>query len=80
MWAINGTHYSKTLEAWLKKLDDQSEDVLAIFRRAYGQDAEEQLSNWRKFFIYSSEAFGFRGGNEWIVAQHLFKKQLTSSL
>ena len=29
-WAVNGTHYSRTLEAWLHKQDSQRKEVLAI--------------------------------------------------
>ena len=29
-WAVNGTHYSRTLEAWLQKQDRQRKEVLPI--------------------------------------------------
>jgi len=80
-WNINGSHYSKTLEAWLNRLDANRDKVLDVFRHGYGEDAEKQVFNWRMFFIYCSEAFAFDGGNDWLVSHHLFrKKQNTSKL
>lgn len=79
-WVINGTNYSKTLEAWLSKLDQNKDKVMNILRQAYGDDADQQLFNWRLFFIFCSEVFGYKGGNEWIISQHLFKKHQLSSL
>ena len=78
-WNINGKHYSKTLEAWLEKLDENKERVLSIFRKSY-DNPQEQLSNWRMFFIYCSEVFSFNDGNEYIVAHHLFARQSKSKL
>jgi len=75
-WRINGTGYSRTLEAWLKLMDAKTEDVSAIMSATYGADqCEQQIFNWRLFFIFCSEVFGYKAGNEWIVAQHLFKKR-----
>lgn len=79
-WIENGKNYSKTLEAWLERLDQNHDKVMQILTKAYGKDADQQLFNWRLFFIFCSEVFGYADGNEWIVSQHLFKKNLTSSL
>ncbi|XP_052084044.1 uncharacterized protein LOC127721332 [Mytilus californianus] len=79
-WIWNGQNYSKTLEAWLEKTDLNIEKVKDIFRNNYGDEADKQLFNWRLFFIFCSEVFGFKGGNEWPVALYLFKKHLSSSL
>ncbi|KAL4225156.1 hypothetical protein ACF0H5_015849 [Mactra antiquata] len=79
-WIINGVNYSKTLEAWLERLDQNYDKVMKILKDAYGDDADQQMFNWRLFFIFCSEVFGYSGGNEWIVSQHLFKKNQLSSL
>jgi cyclopropane fatty-acyl-phospholipid synthase-like methyltransferase len=79
-WIWNGKHYSKTLEAWLEKTDINIDKVKAIFDKNYGDEADKQLFNWRLFFIFCSEVFGYNGGNEWHVALFLFKKQIGSSL
>lgn len=79
-WNVNGDHYSRTLEAWMKKLDCNKDKVLSIFRKLHGDDAEKQVFNWRMFFIYCSETFAFNGGNEWLVCHQLFKKKPKSNL
>ena len=78
-WNINGVHYSKTLECWLKKMDANKNEVLEIFRKTYGKEAEKHFFNWRMFFIYCSETFKINDGNEWLVSHHLFKKKNTAS-
>ena len=80
-WRINGSHYSKTLEAWLDKMDDNNSKVTDIFTRTYGiNNVSQQIFNWRMFFIYCAETFGFKDGNEWIVSHYLFRKRPASSL
>ena len=80
-WRLNGTHYKKTLEAWLQRLYQNEAKVKAIFEEAYGKDdVAQKFFNWRLFFLYCAEVFGFKGGNEWITAFHLFKKRPTSQL
>ena len=33
-WAVNGTHYARTLRAWLERLDTNSDQALEILTRA----------------------------------------------
>ena len=35
-WVVNGKHYSKTLEAWLKKLDANIKEIWPILEATYG--------------------------------------------
>ena len=80
-WQINGSHYARTLEAWLVKMDQHQSKVRGIFHKTYGDDqVDQQVFNWRMFFIYCAEVFAFMGGNDWIVAHYLFQKKVTSSL
>lgn len=80
-WQVNGNHYARTLEAWLVKMDQHENKVQRIFDKTYGSDqVDQQVFNWRMFFIYCAEVFAFRGGNEWIVAHYLFRKKMNSSL
>lgn len=60
-WAVNGTHYSRTLEAWLALLDRQRQELAGLFASPVG------LQRWRIFLMACSELFGFAGGNEWFV-------------
>ncbi len=31
-WFVNGKHYSRTLEAWLAKMDAQKDSIMPIFK------------------------------------------------
>ena len=75
-WLINGQHYQKTLEAWLKRHDASRKQILLIFQATYGQELANIMSQrWRMFYIACSELFGYRGGDEWGVAHFLFSKR-----
>ena len=67
-WRVDGLHYSRTCEAWLRRLDDHVDDLLGIL----GQDSDERLARrrlerWRIFFMACSELFRYGGGSEWLV-------------
>ena len=38
-WAVNGVHYSRTLEAWLQKQDSQRKEVLSIMEVRLSHEA-----------------------------------------
>ncbi|MEQ8766061.1 MAG: cyclopropane-fatty-acyl-phospholipid synthase family protein [Planctomycetota bacterium] len=73
-WLVSGRHYAKTSEAWLRNLDRSREAVLEIFEDVYGADRHKWLVRWRVFFMACAELFGYRGGEEWLVAHTLFSK------
>ena len=74
-WQVSGEHYRRTSEAWLANLDRNREDVLGVFRGAYGPaEASRRLRMWRIFFMSCAELWGFRGGEEWLVSHYLFEK------
>lgn len=71
-WDWNGTHYQKTLEAWLEKMDQNEEKVRFLFKKTYGEDQVEiWVNRWRVFYMACSELFGFNQGNEWAVTHYL---------
>lgn len=74
-WSINGIHYSKTLEAWLDKMDEKKNKtkILEMFKETYGEGEEvKQYQNWRLFNMACSELFAYNNGNEWYVSHYLF--------
>jgi cyclopropane-fatty-acyl-phospholipid synthase len=72
---LNGTHYSKTLEAWLGRMDSNKVQVMEIFKNTYGSEARKFWVYWRIFFIACSETFKMSKGSEWQVSHYLFEKE-----
>lgn len=72
-WRIKGTHYMKTLNAWLDMQDKKKKECLEIFESAYGpNEKKSKFLKWRMFFLMCAECFGFRNGNEWMVSHYTF--------
>jgi cyclopropane-fatty-acyl-phospholipid synthase len=77
-WTLSGTHYQRTLEAWLKRMDTHREETLDLFRQVYGRtEALKWLVRWRIFFMASAELWGYNGGTEWLVSHYLFSGKRT---
>jgi cyclopropane-fatty-acyl-phospholipid synthase len=74
-WEINGTHYSKTLEAWLSKQDENESIIMNYFMDTYGKDAKLWIQRWRIFYLACSELFAYNKGKEWPVMHYLFAKK-----
>jgi cyclopropane-fatty-acyl-phospholipid synthase len=75
-WRVNGTHYQKTSEAWLERLDARRERVMPILEDVYGAaEASRWFHRWRLFFLACSELFGYRGGNVWWVSHVLMARR-----
>ncbi len=75
-WRLSGTHYQKTAEAWLARLDLNRGRVRALFSEVYGPGEELRwLVRWRVFFMACAELFGFSGGAEWMVSHYLFENR-----
>ncbi len=74
-WVLDGTHYERTAEAWLERLDAARDAVLPVLARTYGRDdARRRLSMWRVFFMACAELFGYRSGREWMVSHYRFAR------
>jgi cyclopropane-fatty-acyl-phospholipid synthase len=75
-WRVNGTHYSKTSEAWLRKMDQHKDIIMPLFEKTYGKDqAVKWRVYWRIFFMSCAELWGYDHGNEWFVSHYLFEKR-----
>lgn len=74
-WLVSGTHYYKTSEAWLDKMDANLPKIIPIFQKEYGQDYQKWIQYWRVFFMAVAELFKTKNGNEWMVNHYLFSKQ-----
>jgi len=73
-WGISGTHYEKTLNIWLEKMDQNKDIILPIFKATYGDKWQRWWLNWRLFYLVCAETFGIRNGAEWGVSHYLFTK------
>jgi cyclopropane-fatty-acyl-phospholipid synthase len=75
-WTWDGTHYQRTANAWLSRIDADRDAVEAILARGGGPVPARQLfERWRMFFMACAELFGMRGGSEWLIAHHAFTRR-----
>ncbi|OCX54171.1 cyclopropane-fatty-acyl-phospholipid synthase [Mucilaginibacter sp. PPCGB 2223] len=74
-WHVNGTHYARTSEAWLKNMDDHKTEIMPLFEHTYGKEnAVKWWVYWRLFYLACAELWNYNEGNEWIVSHYLFGK------
>jgi len=74
-WTVNGNHYHKTAEAWLKNMDNHKKEIKKIFRHTYGKYCNKWWVYWRIFFMACSELWKTKNGNEWQVSHYLLRKK-----
>jgi cyclopropane-fatty-acyl-phospholipid synthase len=75
-WCIDGTHYTRTLRAWLQKLDGRTAQIRRIMAETYGpQNARRWLIYWRLFFLSCAEVWNLDQGREYLVSHYLFEKR-----
>lgn len=74
-WQLSGKHYQRTAEQWLGNMDRRQGQIMPVLETAYGKkDAALWFRRWRIFFMACAELWGFQGGEEWLVAHYLFRK------
>jgi cyclopropane-fatty-acyl-phospholipid synthase len=75
-WRVDGTHYARTLQAWLDKLDHHEAEVRRIMADVYGRENETRwLVNWRLFFLVCSQVWNLGRGREFLVSHYLFRSR-----
>lgn len=74
-WAWDGTHYEKTSNAWLERMDANKDLIKDLFARTYGKESTEWFNRWRVFFMSCAELFGYERGQQWGVSHYLFSKR-----
>ena len=74
-WQVNGTHYQKTSEDWLRNMDAAKRELLPLLANTYGStQAKRWWIRWRIFFMACAELWRFRNGTEWIVSHYRLRK------
>ena len=73
-WLLDGTHYQRTANHWLARHDANREAVMGVLREAYGDAAALWNQRWRMFWMACAELFGYRNGQEWLVAHYRFQR------
>jgi cyclopropane-fatty-acyl-phospholipid synthase len=66
-WSLGGSHYARTAEAWLERLDENRAATLQVLG-----GSRRRLQEWRVFLMACAELWGYRGGSEWQVSHYLF--------
>ena len=79
-WVVDGRHYAKTLEAWLRRLDANRDAALKILTTATGsrRAARRLFGTWRLFLLSTAEIWAWRGGNEWLVSHYLLEPRVSA--
>jgi cyclopropane-fatty-acyl-phospholipid synthase len=74
-WRLSGSHYQKTAEAWLSRLDTRRGVIWPVLAGTYGErNARRWWVRWRTFFMTCAELWGCHGGEEWIVSHYALEK------
>ncbi len=74
-WIVPGTHYARTLGAWLAQLDARRTEAVAVLI-ADGRsprEARRLLAGWRLFLLCAREIWRYRAGNRWIISHYLLE-------
>lgn len=66
-WRVDGRHYERTADAWLRNLDANADAARSIL------GSQAALNEWRAFLLACAEVFGYRNGSEWIVSHYLLE-------
>jgi cyclopropane-fatty-acyl-phospholipid synthase len=70
---VSGTHYARTLRAWLDRLDAAVTARSSCSKTPTGPvRGTRWFHRWRLFDLACEELFAFRDGDEWHVSHYRF--------
>jgi cyclopropane-fatty-acyl-phospholipid synthase len=79
-WAVPGTHYARTLEAWLARLDERRDAALAVLADGRSpREARALLGAWRLFLLSTREIWAAGGGDRWLVSHYLLASRAAAA-
>jgi cyclopropane-fatty-acyl-phospholipid synthase len=71
-WHWNGSHYAKTCNSWLERMDSGRTTIIPILDECYGREHSELWwQRWRIFFMACAELFDYDDGQEWFVGHYV---------
>lgn len=74
-WWVNGTHYAKTCNDWLKTMNANKKEIWPHLEETYGKDEVSRwFHRWQVFYMACAELFDWEGGDTWGVCHYLFEK------
>lgn len=73
-WKVDGRHYERTSNDWLKGMDANQAAIWPVLEATYPGEARVWWNRWRVFFMACAELWGYGGGEEWLVSHYLFEK------
>jgi cyclopropane-fatty-acyl-phospholipid synthase len=86
-WAVDGKHYARTAEDWLKNQDANNAQVEKILYESALQNckteeekkklppAHKMSLQWRLFYLAVAENWNYNNGREWYVSHYRFLKK-----
>lgn len=74
-WRVRGTHYARTLHAWLDNLYARRAEIKSIFAERYSKETvDTAFTHWRLFFLICEETFALNDGEDYLVTHMLLEK------
>jgi cyclopropane-fatty-acyl-phospholipid synthase len=71
-YKVNGRHYAKSSEAWLKLFYEEKDRIREIMDQVYGEEQAKIWQNrWRIYYLSLAEFFAMREGTEWFSTQYV---------
>ncbi|ORY33116.1 S-adenosyl-L-methionine-dependent methyltransferase [Naematelia encephala] len=73
---LDGTHYARTLEAWLVNQDKHAKEAKRVLVQAMGEDmGMKTFYRFRVFFMACAEFFAMDKGETWGIGKYLFENK-----